>query len=333
LVTQLADVAVTKTQLTNPAVAGHSVSYQLAVTNYGPSDAPAVVLSDLIPKGTTYVGTTYAGGGAAPCTAKPAVVAGEGGSINCELGYMAIGSTQTLTVTFDLPKTATGTLVNTSLVGSAAVDPDSSNNTAIASGNVRVPPATDVAVTVTAATPGPLPPGASASFTTVVKNNGPAVATATTVTFTLPPGLTGAQVKLTSASGGLSPGTCVTAGLQVVCQIGNMPVGTQAVYQVTGHLAQGLADGALVTLEAVSDHNEVDSVPANDRGSASIRVQTAAPWPPPPPDNSGKWWWDGSRWLPITGTEALSLLQLAAILALAGAALLVLRRGPTRRHT
>ena len=74
----LSDVAITKTLLTDPIVAGQPVTYEISVTNNGPNDAPDVVLSDTLPPGTTLEAFTPPRAGRAtwsPRTASPSSAA------------------------------------------------------------------------------------------------------------------------------------------------------------------------------------------------------------------------------------------------------------------
>src|SRR5207248_196508 len=57
-----ADLAVTKTDTPDPVTAGTDLTYTVTLTNNGPSDAQGVVLSDVVPAGTTFVSATAPAG-------------------------------------------------------------------------------------------------------------------------------------------------------------------------------------------------------------------------------------------------------------------------------
>src|SRR5262249_40370730 len=57
-----ADLAVTKSDSPDPVIAGTNLTYTLSLTNNGPSDAQGVVLSDVVPIGTTFVSASAPAG-------------------------------------------------------------------------------------------------------------------------------------------------------------------------------------------------------------------------------------------------------------------------------
>ncbi|MCL1898550.1 MAG: DUF11 domain-containing protein, partial [Micrococcales bacterium] len=341
VVQRVADTAITKTQLTNPVVAGQEVEYQIDVVNNGPSDVFDALVSDLIPPGTSYVRCHLVGGGVEPCTLHQS----DGDSVlTCGLGPISVGQTVSVIVTLQTSKTLTGTLANTALVGSGANDPDASNNQATATGPVFVPPPTDVGVTVKAPVP-IVKPGANATYEATVTNNGPATATGTVVTFTLPPGLSGDKVVVTKSSSGTSPSQCVISQGTATCQIGTLLAGQSVSYRITGLVASTATNGTKYRLRAVVNHNELDTVPANDTANAQVTVQLAPTTPPPttpppttpppttppitepptqpppttpPPGTNPP---DKDRDLSFTGTDVVWLAALAAALLVAGVAL------------
>ena len=114
-ITARADLGITKT---GPAsiVAGNPLVYTITVTNTGPSDAAAVVVSDPTPPGLQFVSTT------GDCTTV----------FPCALGVVPVGATRTITATFTVPiaYAGVGPIVNTASVSSPTADDVASNNTA-----------------------------------------------------------------------------------------------------------------------------------------------------------------------------------------------------------
>lgn len=124
-VTGSADLSVIKTDSPDPVLAGTELTYSLTVSNGGPSTADAVVLSDTLPSGTTFVAGVDGNGATVCALVQP-------GSVVCELDTMQPGATRTLYLTVAVAASVPdGTvLTNTAHVSSATADPDPSDNSA-----------------------------------------------------------------------------------------------------------------------------------------------------------------------------------------------------------
>jgi uncharacterized repeat protein (TIGR01451 family) len=92
-----------------------SFTYTLEVANNGPNAAPDTILVDTLPAEVTFVSASVG------CSHA-------GGRVECALGTLAPRTSATVTITVS-PR-ARGVLINTARVGSAAPDPDRSDNTA-----------------------------------------------------------------------------------------------------------------------------------------------------------------------------------------------------------
>ncbi len=115
-----ADLAVTKSDAIDPAAPGGSITYTVAVTNNGPSDAENVVVTDTLPPGATLVSTS---GCAQDPTGVPA----------CALGTIAAGAGKQYTITVSVDAaTLEGSISNLAVVSSDTDDPDATNNEATA---------------------------------------------------------------------------------------------------------------------------------------------------------------------------------------------------------
>ena len=177
-VTPVADVGIGKAGPANVLAASNLV-YTISVTNFGPSSASSVVVTDTLPAGVTFVSAS--GGGV-----------NNSGVVSWSLGTLASGQVSNLTVTVTAP--ASGSLTNTASVSSPTGDPNSTNN--------MTPP---VITTVTPVADVGIGKTGSASvlaasnlvYTISVTNFGPSSASSVTVTDTLPLGVT-----FVSASGG-----------------------------------------------------------------------------------------------------------------------------------
>lgn len=119
--TPQADLAVTMTQDPAAPVAGSNLTYTATVTNYGPSAATGLVLTDPLPAGVTFVSAS------AGCTQSA-------GTVSCALGTLANGANATAQIV--ITPTQAGSLTNTVSATSAVQDPTSANNTATVATNV-----------------------------------------------------------------------------------------------------------------------------------------------------------------------------------------------------
>ena len=117
-----ADLAISKTDSPDPAVAGEPLTYTLDVDNNGPHIALDVIVTDTLPVGVSFVS------GSAGCTAAGQIV-------TCELGNMASGDSETVTINTliasDLVHNAGSSpvvITNNASVTGVANDPNAANN-------------------------------------------------------------------------------------------------------------------------------------------------------------------------------------------------------------
>ncbi len=145
------------------------------MTNAGPSDATAVVVSLPTPTGTSFVSGTVTGGGS--CAA----------GISCTIGgSMAPGSSRTLTITVLVaPAVLNGTVINaTAAVTAGSPDPNGGNNSASTTTNVIA--VADLVINLTASVPQVLI-NVPLTFTATSQNLGPSDAQNVSITLTLTP--------------------------------------------------------------------------------------------------------------------------------------------------
>ena len=153
------DVTVTMTApVVNKVVPGNSVTYAIALTNNGPSDAAAVSLAFPAPAG---FGTPVYGG---DCAATP-----------CSLGTIAALASRNVTVTFPVPDdyhlvTITSPVVYTATASSTTTDPVPGNDSDSAS--TAVEPQVDLSV-VLSSTATSVTPGMPATYSIEVTKTGP----------------------------------------------------------------------------------------------------------------------------------------------------------------
>jgi uncharacterized repeat protein (TIGR01451 family) len=120
----VADVRITKSDLTDPAFAGESLTYSITVQNDGPSVASNVNVRDLLPAGVTYAsGPNF-------CSATPA------GTLSCTIGDLAANAHTSFNITVDIAPDlvylngAPKTITNSATVSANELDVNRPNNTA-----------------------------------------------------------------------------------------------------------------------------------------------------------------------------------------------------------
>ncbi|MBN9295973.1 MAG: tandem-95 repeat protein [Filimonas sp.] len=180
--TPVADISVVKTPSTSTPDVGSVISFEVKATNNGPSNATAVVVTDLLKSGYTFVSATATAGSYVPGTGK------------WTIGALANGSFETLTITATV--NATGDYSNTAVATNPEADNNTTNNTSTVT---PVPvPVTDLKVQKVVSAPTPYV-GDNVQFTVTVTNDGPSDATGVTVDDLLKSGY--AYVSYTATAG------------------------------------------------------------------------------------------------------------------------------------
>jgi uncharacterized repeat protein (TIGR01451 family) len=110
-----ADLAVVKSGPASVAV-GDVVTYTIVVSNNGPDDAVAAMLSDATPAGLSFVDAS------APCA----------GGFPCALGTLAAGASVTVSAQYSVLSSAPTTIVNTAVASSETSDPNGANSSSTA---------------------------------------------------------------------------------------------------------------------------------------------------------------------------------------------------------
>jgi uncharacterized repeat protein (TIGR01451 family)/LPXTG-motif cell wall-anchored protein len=289
-----ADLSVVKTGPASVSPSG-SISYTLAVTNAGPSDAASLSVVDTLPAGVTYVSATGAGW---TCTNAGNV------SVTCTLAALVSGtSAAPITVVVTAPNHG-GLLTNRATVTSPTADPDPTNNSS--SATTAVGAVADLSLVKTG--PKRVTAGSRMTYHLVVTNAGPDASGLVTVTDTLPPGVT-----YVSASG--SGWACSHSGsISVTCTRGSLASGSTAPTITLVVLAPAavtnLANHANVT------STTFDPTPTNNTSSVPTAIL---------PASTG----GGGTPLPHTGADGLLAGPVGVLLLMLGVGLILAAR---RRH-
>ncbi len=267
-----ADLAVTNSATPNPVTAGANIAYSQTVTNAGPQDALNATLNETIPANTTYqsYGITGADASGWNCTT-PAV--GAIGTISCTNSDVPSGANGTAVFSVQVnvdPGTVSGTQVaDTVSVASGTNDPNLTNNSATAVVIVAAANSADLSIT-NSASPNPVQPSGTLTYTVVVSNAGPASAASVVWDSTTPANTTFASVTYFSGTTGW---TCSPTSIS--CSIGTLAPGTSATFKVTVTVNSNAVPGSTITDSATVSSSTTDPNPASNSATATVVVATA----------------------------------------------------------
>jgi uncharacterized repeat protein (TIGR01451 family) len=250
------DVSVVKVDSPTTVLAGNQITYTMTVSNGGPSAADNVVLTDVLPAGTTFVSVNASQGTAS----------NNAGTVTANLGTIAAGGSATVTlIVSTLSSLADNANVNnTATVTSDYLDTDPTNNTDSTVTNVdRL---VDLAITKTDS-PDPVLATGQLTYTLTVINNGPSDASGVVITDSIP-----ATLNIVSATS--NDATVSTVGNNVTFTVGNLVSGGTA----TATIIVSVADTTITTVAntATVTSVETDSNNANNSSTANTTVTPVA---------------------------------------------------------
>ena len=251
LATNQTDLAVTKTHAGTPGP-GNTVTYTMVVTNTGTRirNPDWAAFSDVLPPSIPSANWTCVVTGTGSCSAG----SGSGNTINVNL-RLDVGAYATITAAGTIEAGTATQVINTANISPPATwyDPNGVNNIAI-----DIIPAVDVGITKTASASTITQIGDSVTFTMVVSNIGPLVATGITLTDPLP-------ASFTYSSYNTTQGSCSVAAGTVTCALGQLIAPASATVTIT---ATANATGSWQNTATVA-HNEIDSNPADNSATAA----------------------------------------------------------------
>jgi uncharacterized repeat protein (TIGR01451 family) len=236
-----ADVAITKS---GPATAslGTNITYTITVSNFGPSGASGVVVSDNTPAGLTPV--SVSGGG---CTSFP-----------CTIGALAVGPPVTITATYSIPANYSGTSITNTATVSSASDTNATNDSSSTTATISA----QADISVTKSGPPSATVGQNLSYTITVTNSGALAAANTFVNDPTPPGLTFVS----------NSGACIGP---YPCALGTVTAGSPKVITTTYSVPANYA-GTSITNTATVSTSSPESNGSNNAATVITPVATGA---------------------------------------------------------
>ena len=246
------DLEVTFAPSTTNATLENPLVYSLTLTNFGPSAATNVVISNTLPAGMSYV-TNSCGCG---------VTVNDNRVLTVTYPVLTVGEGTAFTIT--MMPTELGFATNT--VTAVADEPDpNSNNTVVTSVLVSSPQA-DLGINITAA-PDPLLAGGLVTYTVVATNNGPSVATGVTATVALPQGF-----FVTSIS---PAGNATNSSGLITWNIGDLGTGPANSSATLTIVARAMVGGTELAIASISS-GIYDPTKLNNSASAKTQVEQPA---------------------------------------------------------
>jgi uncharacterized repeat protein (TIGR01451 family) len=271
-VTPNANIGILKTG-SAAADAGGPVSYQLLITNAGPSAADDTAFSDVVPPQVT--GVTASCGSALAGAVCPSVVNVVGNSVSGSVPGLPSGGSVVITINGTIVGSASGSIRNTANVTPAAgvLDSTSGNNSSFADTTINL--VADVRVVKTA--PAAVRPLQTLSYNIVVSNTGPSAANGTNFSDSVSASLTGVTVTCSSATNGA---VCPT-GLTVIANAINttvptLPSGASVTFTVSGQVVAGATGIISNTATIVPPVGVTDPKPDNNSSTVTTGVDAVA---------------------------------------------------------
>ena len=237
------------------------LTYDLVVSNPGPSQARSARITDTLPTGVTFVSVQVVQGGGVSPSCNPPVSR----VITCQLGNLTAGSTTIVRIKVTANASALNPLTNVATVRSLTQESNLANNTVTTLTTVER--SSNLAVTKVASPANSVIAGRGITYTLAVRNLGPSLATSVRLTDVLP-----ANVFLVSATVPAGRPSCTT-GATVTCNIGSLTVNQELFYTVVVTRA---LKGTITNTVSVSG-DAPDIVLSNNRATHSILVNPDVP--------------------------------------------------------
>ncbi|MFA9229627.1 MAG: beta strand repeat-containing protein [Microgenomates group bacterium] len=277
-VTAQTDVTVTKSGAPSPAIAGQNVTYVVTASNLlnGMSSANNVTITDTLPSDLTFISATPSAG---TCGTKPtanSVTSAINNQLVCNLGTVANGGQQTVTVVVSPTTVTRGTTITNAVVVSTTTPESSTANNSASVGIPVQDPSFDLFVNKTESVD-PVAVGDTTDYTVAVTNLGPSAIENVVMTDTLPPSRLGfvSHVVPSDGSCDIVP-TVNQVGGTLRCSFATLAAGATRNIVVT---MRGAVKGVATNTATVTSNESVlgfDTITSNNTDAETTTVRTRA---------------------------------------------------------
>ncbi|GAA1946624.1 hypothetical protein [Microbacterium deminutum] len=270
-----ADLVVTKMADAESRAVGEVVTYTVAATNAGPSDAADVVLTDPVPAGLEFVSAE--GGDGVTCAL-------DGTTVVCTAPSVPAGDAATATIALRLPVGLEPGQISNTVTATTSTSPPIGDDSATAVVNAFI--LADTSIVKSVVTENPVA-GEPVVFAFDVVNNGPQSAPKVIVSDALSAGMTFVSAQV---PGGGSCAVTRPEGVDIVtCALGALDVGetTRVLMTVaTDASLESISNGALVGASAL-DEASADNFDEITFALAPPENPEPSPTPTPTPTPAG----------------------------------------------
>ena len=243
----VADLVLTKVATPAPVIAGTQLTYDLTVTNNGPSTAVNVVIEDVLPAGVTIDSVSSSAG---TCNAG---VPGDGTlPTTCTFDSLVVGAPETMQIVVTVEPQVLGVLGNNARVYSDVYDTDNSDNLATTATTVEA--SADLAVSKSD-NPDPVLAGEELTYDVTITNSGPSTAVDVMLADMLPDEVSFLGYIVSNGSG-----TCVPldGSTTVECDLNDLNPGEFVTVFINVLVDSAVPDGTVIFNTATASSGTTD---------------------------------------------------------------------------
>jgi uncharacterized repeat protein (TIGR01451 family) len=256
--------------------AGTNLTYNMTLTNIGPSDAVNVHFRDRVPSDTTFVSMSQTSGPAFSISTPPPGAPGgrPPDMIDAAIANLSAGATATFQLVVLVgtgPDVVYGIHNLNFNVTADTPDTDPPNNSTTVDTTVNY---TDLEVTKTG--PVSVVAGTKATYTLMVASHGSLPALGTTITDVLPAGTTFVSTTQTAGAAFNCMNPAVGTNGTITCSIASFAASSLASFDIVVNVLSNVANGATLSNIATASTSSTDVVPYNNSFTEISRVTTSS---------------------------------------------------------